>query len=41
MHALAAAGGVPDGHVDPRSGHERVRAWLRRAQELDVVRVIA
>ena len=41
MHALAEAGGVPGDHVDPRSGPERVQAWLRRAQELDVVRVIA
>ena len=41
MHALAAAGGVPHGHVDPRSGEERVRCWLRCAQELESVRVIA
>jgi phospholipase C len=41
MHALAAAGGVPPGHVDPRSGEERVRCWLRCAQELESVRVIA
>ena len=41
MHALAAAGGVPAGHVDPRSGEERVRCWLRCAQELESVRVIA
>jgi phospholipase C len=41
MHALAAAGGVPHGHCDPRSGEERVRCWLRSAQELESVRVIA
>jgi hypothetical protein len=41
MLALAAAGGVPPGHVDPRSGEERVRCWLRCAQELESVRVIA
>ena len=41
MHALAEAGGVPHGHVDQRSGAERVRSWLRRAQELESVRVIA
>jgi phospholipase C len=41
MHALAEAGGVPPHHVDPRSGHERFASWLRSAQELDVVRVIA
>jgi phospholipase C len=41
MHALAAAGGVPHGHVDLRTGEERVRCWLRCAQELESVRVIA
>jgi hypothetical protein len=41
MHALAAAGGVPPAHVDPRSDHERVRSWLRAAQDLESVRVIA
>ena len=41
MHALAAAGGVPAAHVDPRSGEERVKSWLRYAQELESVRVIA
>jgi phospholipase C len=41
MHALAAASGVPAGHVDPRSGDDRVKAWLRHAQALESVRVIA
>jgi phospholipase C len=41
MHALAAKHGVPHGHVDLRPGEERVRSWLRRAQELESVRVIA
>jgi len=41
MHALADKHGVPDGHVDLRSGEDRVRSWLRRAQELESVRVIA
>jgi phospholipase C len=41
MHALAAAGGLPPGHGDPRPDHERVRSWIRRAQELESVRVIA
>jgi phospholipase C len=41
MHALADAGRVPRHHVDPRSGHERVKSWLRAAQELESVRVIA
>jgi phospholipase C len=40
LERLAAAGGVPRHHVDPRPGPERVRAWLRHAQELDAVRVI-
>ena len=41
MHALAASCGVPDGHCDPRTGEERVKAWLRNAQALEAVRVIA
>jgi phospholipase C len=41
MHALAELHGVPAGHVDLRSGEERVRSWIRRAQELESVRVIA
>jgi len=41
MHALAKKHGVPHGHVDLRSGEERVRSWLRRAQELESVKVIA
>jgi hypothetical protein len=40
MHALAEKHGVPDGHADLRTGEERVRSWLRRAQELESVRVI-
>jgi phospholipase C len=40
MEALAAAGGVPAHHVDRRSAEERLRAWLRHAQELEAVRVI-
>jgi phospholipase C len=41
MEALARAGGVPAHHVDPRSAEERLRAWLRHAQELEAVRVLA
>ena len=41
MEALAQAGGVPAHHVDPRSAEERMRAWLRHAQELEAVRVLA
>jgi len=40
MHKLAAAGGVPRAHVDPRSDDERIESWLRFAQELDSVRVL-
>ena len=40
LEALARAGGVPAHHVDPRSAEERMRAWLRRAQELEAVRVL-
>jgi phospholipase C len=40
LETLAAAGGVPVDHVDPRSHDERVQAWLRRAQELEAVKVI-
>jgi phospholipase C len=40
LHALAAARGLPSGHVDPRPAQERVRAWLRRAQELEALRVV-
>jgi len=40
LHALAAAHGLPRGHFDPRAPHERVRAWLRRAQELEALRVV-
>jgi len=41
VHALAEAGRVPRAHIDPRPPEERVRAWLRHAQELEAVRVIA
>jgi hypothetical protein len=41
MHRLAAAGRVPAAHVDPRPPLERVRAWLRHAEALEAVRVIA
>jgi hypothetical protein len=41
MHALAAAGGVPHGHVDRRSGEERVKAWLRHAHNLESIRLAA
>lgn len=40
LHALAAAGRVPAHHLDPRGAEERLRAWLRRGQELEAVRVI-
>jgi phospholipase C len=40
MEALARAGGVPAHHVDPRDDHQRLASWLRRAQELEAVRVI-
>ena len=40
QHAAAAARGLPSGHVDPRAPQERVRAWLRRAQELEALRVV-
>ncbi len=41
MHALADAHGMPDGHFDPRSGEERVKAWLRHAHALESIKVIA
>ncbi len=40
MEALARAGGVPAHHVDSRGPEERMRAWLRHAQELEAVRVL-
>jgi phospholipase C len=40
VHALAARHGLPPGHVDPRAPHERVRAWLRHAQELEALKVV-
>src|SRR6185369_7940234 len=39
--ALMAAGRVPGHHVDGRSPEERFGAWLRRAQALEAIRVIA
>jgi ABC-type phosphate/phosphonate transport system substrate-binding protein len=41
IEALARAGGVPDHHIDTRAPMERMRSWLRHAQELEAVRVIA
>jgi phospholipase C len=41
MHALAAAGGIPDGHFDRRSGEERIKAWIRHAHALESIRLIA
>jgi hypothetical protein len=41
MYALAASRGVPDGHVDLRSGEERVKAWLRHAHALESIRLVA
>jgi hypothetical protein len=32
---------VPDGHVDLRSGEERVKAWLRHAHALESIRLVA
>jgi phospholipase C len=40
MEQLAAAGRVPRHHLDPRPPDERLRAWLRHAQELEAVRVV-
>jgi phospholipase C len=39
MAAVVDSGRVPAGHFNAQSAEERVRAWLRVAQELDVVRV--
>jgi phospholipase C len=36
---LARGGGVPREHVDARAPLDRVRSWLRHAQELEAVRV--
>jgi phospholipase C len=41
MERLARKGGVPLHHLDARTPHERVRSWLRHAQELEAVRVVA
>jgi phospholipase C len=40
IEALARAGGVPEHHIDTRASLDRVRSWLRHAQELEAVRVI-
>jgi phospholipase C len=40
MERLARRGGVPAHHLDPRTPHERVRSWLRHAQDLEAVRVV-
>jgi phospholipase C len=40
MKRLALAGGVPADHVDSRAPAERLRSWLRLAQELEAVRVV-
>jgi phospholipase C len=40
MERLARAGGVPFAHVDTRAPLERVRSWMRHAQELEAVRVV-
>jgi phospholipase C len=39
MERTLASGHIHASHVDPRPLEERVHAWLRAAQELDVVRV--
>jgi hypothetical protein len=41
MEALARAGGLPAHHLDPRAPAERFAAWLRHAQALEAVRVVA
>jgi phospholipase C len=41
IEALARAGGVPEHHIDTRAPMERMRSWLRHAQELEAVRVVA
>ena len=40
MMRLAKQGGVPLGHVDTRPDLDRMRSWLRHAQELEAVRVV-
>lgn len=40
MMRLARQGGVPLAHVDTRAPLDRMRSWLRRAQELEAVRVV-
>lgn len=39
MEQALSSGRICSAHVDPRSVEERVRSWLRSAQELDVVRL--
>jgi phospholipase C len=39
MERALCSGRIDSGHVDRRGLEERVRSWLRVAQELDVVRV--
>jgi phospholipase C len=41
LEALARAGGVPDHHIDTRDPMDRMRSWLRHAQDLEAVRVTA
>jgi hypothetical protein len=41
IEALARAGGVPDHHIDTRDPMDRMRSWLRYAQDLEAVRVTA
>jgi phospholipase C len=41
LERYARAGGVPRDHVDRRAPAERIRSWLRHAQELEAVRVVA
>jgi phospholipase C len=40
LERFARAGGIPADHIDTRAPEERVRSWLRHAQELEAVRVI-
>jgi hypothetical protein len=40
LQAALASGRVPANRIDPRSPTERMASWLRRAQELDAVKII-
>ena len=40
MERLARRAACPPHHLDTRAPHERVRSWLRHAQELEAVRVV-